>query len=370
MPRPIEALIDAGALAHNLTVLRQRAPGARLMVALKANAYGHGIERIYSGLTGADALAVVDIDEARRLRELGWRGAILLIEGCFEPRDLEACSRLHLWHVVHRAEQIDWLAGHKTREAHQVFLKINTGMNRLGFAPQAARAAWARLAALAQVDGITLMSHLSDADGPRLGVADGIAHQLTAFDAACGELPAAASLANSAAVLRHPEASADWVRVGLAAYGASPDHPAHTAADWDLRPVMSLRAQLIAVQDVPAGGTVGYGSTFVAPAPLRIGIVACGYADGYPRVAPTGTPVRVDGVAARTVGRVSMDMLAVDLTPCPTAGPGSWVTLWGADGQSGVQPVDEVAASAGTLAYELMCALAPRVPTRTQAKPL
>ncbi len=359
MPRPIEALIHADALAHNLGRARAQAPHARVWAVVKANAYGHGIERVFAPLRGADGFALLDLDEAQRLRALDWRGPILLLEGCFEPRDLELCSRLGLWHAVHCAQQIDWLSAHKTHTPHRVFLKMNSGMNRLGFTPTAFRSAWARLNALPQVDEISLMTHFSDADGPR-----GIAHQVAAFDTATRDLPGERSLGNSAAVLRHAEVAADWVRAGILTYGSAPDHPERTGAHWGLQPAMTLRSRLIATQQLQVGDTVGYGSRYSAVQAQRIGIVACGYADGYPRGCPTGTPVLVDGVRCGTVGRVSMDMLAVDLTPVPAAKPGSEVTLWGLGPHGAVLAIDEVAQAAGTLGYELMCALAQRVPVR------
>ena len=358
MPRPIEALIHTGALAHNLARARQAAPDSKLWSVVKANAYGHGIERAFEGLRGADGFALLDIAEAERVRALGWRGPVLLLEGAFEPRDLEACSRLDLWHVVHAAHQIDWLAAHKTERAHHVFLKMNSGMNRLGFTPAHYRAAWSRLNALPQVGEIGLMTHFSDADGER-----GIAHQVAVFDETTRDLPGERTLANSAAVLRHRVAS-DWVRAGIMSYGSAPDFPAHDIAHWDLRPTMTLRSQLIALQSLAAGDTVGYGSSFRADAALDVGIVACGYADGYPRHCATGTPVLVEGVRTRTLGRVSMDMIAVDLSPVPRARVGSEVTLWG-EGPRGTRlAIDEVARAAGTIGYELMCALAARVPVR------
>lgn len=360
MPRPIEALIHTESLSHNLGRARACAPDARVWAVVKANAYGHGIERTFEALRGADGFALLDLAEAERLRALDWRGPILLLEGVFEPRDLELCSRLNLWHVIHCTEQIDWLAAHKTHAPHRVFLKMNSGMNRLGFQSQALRGAWARLNALPQVDEISLVTHFSDADGPR-----GIAHQMAAWQAATHDLPGERSLANSAATLRHLAAAgvrADWVRAGILTYGGVPDFPEHDAAFWDLRPGMTLRSRLIATQNLAAGDTVGYGSTFTASAPMRVGVVACGYADGYPRHAPTGTPILVDGVRTTTVGRVSMDMLAVDLTPVPQAGLGTEVTLWGCGPRGVVLSIDEVARAAGTIGYELMCAVAPRVP--------
>jgi alanine racemase len=383
MPRPIEALIHTRALAHNLARARAGAPGARLWAVVKANAYGHGIERAYAGLREADGLALLDLAEAERVRALGWRAPVLLLEGVFEPRDLELCSRLDLWHTVHCDEQIEWLATHKTKSPHHVWLKMNSGMNRLGFRPERYRAAWARLAALPQVGEIGLMTHFSDADGAR-----GIAHQARVFAATTRDLPGERSVANSATILRHhgpagvcdagaspaadggPERLAgDWVRAGIMSYGSAPDFPEHDIAHWQLQPTMTLRTRLIATQPLQRGDSVGYGSSYAAERAMRIGIAACGYADGYPRHAPSGTPVLVDGVRTRTVGRVSMDMLAVDLEPLPAAGIGSEVTLWGrgpdalAEGGA-ILSIDEPARAAGTIGYELMCALAQRVPVR------
>lgn len=358
MPRPIEALIHTAALAHNIRRARAAGGDARVWAVVKANAYGHGIERVFEGLRSADGFALLDLNEAERVRALGWRGPILLLEGCFEPRDLELCSRLGLWHAVHCNEQIDWLAAHKTQQAHRVFLKMNSGMNRLGFKPEAYRSAYARLDALPQVDEISLMTHFSDADGAR-----GVAHQVAVFEAAAQDLPGERSLSNSAALLRHPLKN-DWVRAGIVSYGSAPDHPEHDIQHWNLQPTMTLRSRLIAAQSLQAGDTVGYGSHFTATQAMRIGIVACGYADGYPRHCATGTPVLVDGIRTTTVGRVSMDMLAVDLSALPTAGMGSEVTLWGQGPAGTVLSIDDVARSAATIGYELMCALALRVPVQ------
>ncbi len=363
MPRPIQATIHTEALRANLARLRAKAGDARVWGVVKADAYGHGIERVYEAFRGADGFALLDLAEAERVRALGWRGPVLLIEGVFEARDLELCSRLSLWHTVHCEAQIDMLAAHKTHAPHRVFLKMNSGMNRLGFTPHAFRAAWTRLNALPQVEEITLMTHFSDADGAR-----GIEHQVRTFVDATHDLPGERSLSNSAAALRHaddPAVRADWIRPGIALYGGAPDHPAHDAAHWGLAPTMTLASRLIAVQQLAAGDTVGYGSTYTAPAAMRIGIVACGYADGYPRHAPTGTPVLVDGQRTRTLGRVSMDLIAVDLSGLPEAGIGTEVTLWGRSSRGAVLPVDDVAHAAGTVSYELLCALAPRVPVVT-----
>jgi alanine racemase len=359
MPRPIQATIHTQAFVHNLAVARRAAPDARVWAVVKANAYGHGIERVFEGLRGADGFALLDLSEAQRVRALGWRGPILLLEGAFELRDLELCSRLDLWHTVHCDSQIDMLATHKTNVPHRVFLKMNTGMNRLGFAPDQYRSAWTRLNALPQVDEISLMTHFGNADGPL-----GIAQAMATFAAVTSDLPGERTLCNSAATLRHADATlvSDWVRPGIAIYGSAPDYPEHSAAHWDLQPTMTLAAKIIASHAISTGAGVGYGSSFVAPHEMRIGVVACGYADGYPRICPTGTPVLVDGVRTRTLGRVSMDMLTVDLTPLPQAGEGSEVTLWGRASNGVVLPIDEVAVQAQTVGYELMCALAQRVP--------
>lgn len=361
MPRPIQATIHTSAFRHNHESLRAAAPGARLWAIVKANAYGHGIERAYEGLRGADGFALLDLEEAQRVRDLGWRGPILLLEGVFEPRDLELCSRLQLWHVVHHDDQIDWLAMHKTHVPHRIFLKLNSGMNRLGFSPERYRAAYTRLAALPQVDEISHMTHFSDADGDK-----GISAQWELFQSATEGLPGERSTCNSAATLRHgarADVRGDWVRPGVAAYGASPDFPQHDAAHWGLQPTMTLSSRIIATNQLEAGATIGYGSIFTADVPMRVGVVACGYGDGYPRHAVTGTPILVNGVRTRTLGRVSMDMITVDLTSVPQAQTGSEVTLWGY-GPNGTQlSIDEVAQAAGTISYELMCALAARVKT-------
>jgi alanine racemase len=373
MPRPILATIHTAALQHNLSRSRLAAPDAKAWAVIKANAYGHGIERVFEGLRSADGFALLDLEEAQRVRALGWRGPVLLLEGVFEARDLELCSRLDLWHTVHCEEQIDMLAAHKTNVPHRVFLKMNSGMNRLGFTPERYRAAWTRLNALPQVDEISHITHFSDADGQR-----GIGHQMQVFRRVTLDLPGERSVSNSAATLRHTPAApegngadnegvaCDWIRPGILLYGSAPDHPSHNISHWDLRPAMTLASKIIATQTVDTGASVGYGSTFVADRPLVIGIVACGYADGYPRVCPSGTPVLVAGKPTRLLGRVSMDMLTVDLTPLLYAGlqvgMGSEVTLWGRASNGAVLGIDDVAQAAGTLGYELMCALAQRVP--------
>lgn len=363
MTRPIKAFVDTNALKHNLHCVRQKSSQSQILSVVKANAYGHGIERVFEGLRGSDGFGVLEICEAQALRDLGFRGPIVLLEGVFDPRELEDCSRLQLWHTVHSNEQIDWLSRHKTHKGHRVFLKMNSGMNRLGFKPEQFKSAWNRLNALPQIDEISLMTHFSDAD--RSG---GIQHQLQSFTQHSQDLIGERTLANSAALfLNHTQSDVtqDWVRVGIALYGGSVNHPEQSASDWQLQPVMSLRSKIIATQELKAGDTVGYGSTFTAPHSMRVGIVACGYADGYPRSAETGTPILVNGHLTRTVGRVSMDMLSVDLTLLREQAPlnpiGAEVTLWGASHTGQILEIDTVAMHAKTLAYELMCGLANRV---------
>lgn len=356
MPRPIVASISISALQHNLAVARAHAPGAKVWGVLKANGYGHGLERAMRGFAAADGLALIEPDYAVRLRELGWTKPILLLEGFFAPEDLPVLARHDIQFAVHCDEQIEWLEAFHTDAALHVHLKMNSGMNRLGFRPEAFRAAYERLGKIAAVRSITLMTHFANADdagNPALPLAE----QVRRFRAGAAGLQGPVSLCNSAADLMHGELAHDWVRPGIMLYGGTPG--GGTAADFGLRAAMTLESRIIGVQDVPAGEAVGYGSRFIADKPMRVGVVACGYADGYPRHAPTGTPVLVNGVKTGTVGRVSMDMLSVDLTHIPQAGVGSPVELWGSQ-----LPIDEVAFAAGTIGYELMCALAPRVAVR------
>ncbi len=350
MPRPVSASVSISALAHNLSVVRHRASGARVWAVVKAHAYGHGLPAAIRGFAAADGMALVEFDNARRMRALGWRRPILMLEGAFGPADVATAAELGLSLTVHDPAHLEWLRAHEGRSI-DVWLKLNTGMNRLGVAPDEAAALQKALASLPCVDKVSLMTHFADADRP-----GGAAAAIERFDRAAGALSGARSMANSAAIFDVPQAHRDWVRPGIMLYGASP-FADRGAAALGLRASMTLRSEVIAVQSLKAGDAVGYGSSFVADGPMRIGVVACGYADGYPRHAPTGTPVDVAGTRTRTVGRVSMDMIAVDLGPVPDAGVGAPVELWGER-----VPVDEVAASAGTVGYELLCAVAPRVP--------
>jgi alanine racemase len=360
MPRPIRATISSAALAHNLSIARQQAGTAKIWAVVKANAYGHGLLRAAAALREADGFALLDFVDALRLPSAGVEKPILMLEGFFKPEDIALVLRHRLTPVIHNMEQIEMLE--KAPEADlragrlDVYLKVNSGMNRLGFAVDNVRLAWNALQGNPGIASVTLMTHFADADGD-----GGIAAQLQWFNELTQPFmapnPAPRSLANSAALLRFAgEACADWVRPGIMLYGCSP-LPFRSAEEIGLRPAMTLSAEIVGVQNLQAGERVGYGMTYEAAQEMTIGVVACGYADGYPRHAPSGTPVLVAGQRTRTVGRVSMDMLCVDISDIPEAYVGTPVTLWG----EGL-PCDEVAQSAGTLSYQLLCALAPRVP--------
>jgi len=351
MSRPIRADISLAAFGHNYAVARRHAPNSRVLAVVKANAYGHGLARAAKALPLAEGFATLELDGAVRLRESGFAREILLLEGFFTADELVTIAAARLATAVHCDEQLRMLEKSPPPVPVDCYLKINTGMNRLGFAPEAARAALDRLRATGAAKTITLMTHFANADGH-----EGVHEAMNRFDSASRDIDLPKSLANSAAILAHPRTHADTVRLGIALYGATP-FADRSAESLGLVPAMTLRSRLISVQEVGPGEHVGYGSTFHAPHAMRIGVVACGYADGYPRHAPNGTPVLVDGIRTATAGRVSMDMITVDLTPVPGARVGSDVVLWG----EGL-PIDEVAHSAGTVGYELMCALAPRVP--------
>jgi alanine racemase len=350
MARPLVAHIDAGALAANLARARALAPGASVLAVVKADAYGHGLARVLPALAAADGLALVELDAAVRVRQRGERRPVLLLEGFFEAAELDALAAHSLATVVHCAEQVDMLEKARVSRPLDVYLKINTGMNRLGIAPADARALAQRLSHARSVASLHLMTHFARADEP-----DAIAEPLARFTAACEGMPYPRSLANSAGVVRYTDVGGDVVRPGVMLYGATP-FATRSAQSLGLSPVMTLRSKLIGVQTLAAGESVGYAATFTAARPTRVGVVACGYADGYPRHAPNGTPVLVDGHRVPMAGRVSMDMLTVDLSSVPEARIGSDVVLWG----EGL-PVDEVANAAGTVGYELLCAVAPRV---------
>jgi alanine racemase len=358
MPRPLHAIIHLDAMQHNLARAHACAPTAKVWAVVKANAYGHGLERGMRGFAQADGLALIETENALRLRELGWVKPILLLEGIFDDADVPLLAEQNINSTVHCFEQVKMLEYTQLYRPIDVHLKMNTGMNRLGFRPDEYAAAYKRLRAIPGIRNITLMTHFANADElehPRLSIAE----QVRRFREGSFGLEGQRSLSNSGGVLHQAalakELHNDWVRPGVMLYGGTPGGGV-SARDYGLLPTMTLKSEIIGIQRLEQGDTVGYGSRFEAPGPMTVGVVACGYADGYPRHAESGTPVLVDGVRTRMVGRVSMDMMTVDLTPVANARVGSKVTLWG-DGL----PIDEVAQAAGTIGYELMCALAPRV---------
>ena len=352
MPRPIRASIDLEALRHNYLLAKNRAGHAKAFAVVKANAYGHGLDRALQALGEvADGFALLDLAEARAVRAAGLVQPVALLEGFFEPADLAEIAALRLMPAIHSEAQLAMLERATLAAPIDVLLKVNSGMNRLGFTADSLPAALAQLRALPCVRGITVMTHFARADDEV-----GVGAQLARFKKMTAGLDLPVSLANSAALLRFPEATGQIVRPGIMLYGSSPMPDMLSAEAIGLRPVMTLTSEIIGVQDIVAGERVGYGGTFEASGPTRVGVVACGYADGYPRHAPTGTPILVEGRRTRVLGRVSMDMLACDLTHLPDAGVGSAVTLWG-EGLA----ADEVASAAGTISYELFCALAARV---------
>lgn len=356
MSRPIRATISASALRHNYGAARRAAPQSRVLAIVKANAYGHGLERAARALKDVDGFGLIEIEGAVRLRESGFPREILLLEGFFEASELPVLAASRIATAVHNDEQLRMLHSKPPKPGLDIYLKINTGMNRLGFVPAQVRGALDRLQESGAAKSITLMTHFATAD-----TAGGITEAMRRFEAATQGLTFPRSVANSAAIFAHPECHAGTVREGICLYGATPFSD-RSAESLGLLPAMTLTSQLIAVRDLAADDTVGYGSTFKADRAMRLGIVACGYADGYPRQAPSGTPIVVGGARTRTVGRVSMDMITVDLSPVPNARVGTPVTLWG----EGL-PIDEVANPAGTVGYELMCGLAPRVPVSEAA---
>ena len=349
--RPITATISPAAIRHNYWMAKRAAPRAKVFAVVKANGYGHGIERVGRAIPQADGFATLELEGAVALRERSIASPILLLEGFFEAAELRTIASAGLATVVHHEEQLRMLEADKPERLLDVWLKVNTGMNRLGFRPDAVKPALERLRAAGVTRSITLMTHFASSELP-----DGVSEAIARFDQATKGLAHPRSLANTAAIFAHPDSHADAVRLGIGLYGATPfaDRP---AAALGLKPAMTLASKLIAIQDLQPGECIGYGATFRCERAMRVGVVACGYADGYPRHAPSGTPMLVEGVRVKTVGRVSMDMITVDLSRVPEARVGSPVVLWGEG-----MPVDDVATSAGTVGYELLCAVAPRVP--------
>ena len=350
--RPAHAVIDLQALRHNY-LLARRLGGGKALAVVKADAYGHGAVRCAQALADiADGFAVACIEEALELRQADITAPIVLLEGCFEPSELPLVVEHDLWPAVSTPEQVQAIVDFRTDARLTVWLKLDSGMHRLGLSPEQFRTAHATLSALPQVERIVMMSHLARADeldSPRTD------EQAAVFAAATAGLAGETSLCNSPALLGWPDVRSDWVRPGLMLYGADP-FPQPTETSARIRPVMHLRSKIIAVRELAAGEPLGYGARFVASEPTRIGVVAMGYADGYPQFAPNGTPILIDGKRGRLVGRVSMDMLTVDLTPHPQAGVSTPVELWGND-----VTLTELAPICATSAYRLPCSLK-RVP--------
>jgi alanine racemase len=348
--RPLAAQVNLSALRANLRKARERASGAQVLAVVKADAYGHGLMRVLPALSEADGLALLELDAAVALRERHYARRILLLEGFFAADELAEIAARRFAVVVHHEEQIRMLEAATLPRPIEVFVKINTGMNRLGFRPDLAHTVVDRLSRAPSVAVMRMMTHLARADEE-----EGVREQLERFEDACQGLPYPRSIANSAGVIRYNDVGGDYVRPGIMLYGSSP-FPYDTAEMLGLTPVMTLKSELIAIQDIKANESVGYGGTYTASRAHRVGVIACGYADGYPRHAPNGTPVLVCGRKARTAGRVSMDMMTVDLTDAPQAVVGSPVVLWG----EGL-PVDDVAAAASTVGYQLLTGISRRV---------
>jgi len=354
----VSATIDTSALRHNLERVRTFAPRSKVMAVIKANAYGHGLVAVARALEGADSFAVARVDEGMTLRNAGIRKRTVLLEGVFDRTQLDAAASAGFELVVHTAEQIDLLreagAGEAGARPFAVWLKLDSGMNRLGFKGEAFGAARAALSALPRVQApVNLFTHLASADDPELPATN---EQLGRFAAATHALAGERSIANSAAMLSFPQAQADWVRPGLLLYGVSP-FGGSIGADFGLRPAMTLHSRLIAVKDLAPGEQVGYGGNWTATRDTRLAVAAVGYGDGYPRSLGSGSPVLVNGQRAPLAGRVSMDMIGIDVTDLPQAPKiGDPVILWG-DGL----PVEEIAVWADTIPYELLCGISQRV---------
>ncbi|WP_414154571.1 alanine racemase [Pseudomonas sp. BNK-43-a] len=350
--RPARALIDLQALRHNYRLARELS-GAKALAVVKADAYGHGAVRCALALeTEADGFAVACIEEALELRAAGIKAPVLLLEGFFEASELALIAEHDLWCVVHSLWQLEAIEQTAVRKPLNIWLKLDSGMHRVGLHPKDYHEAYQRLLASGKVARIVLMTHFARADELDASTTE---QQVAVFQAARQGLAAECSLRNSPGVLGWPQVPSDWVRPGIMLYGATP-FEVEQAAAARLQPVMTLQSRIISVRELPTGESVGYGAKFTSPRPTRVGVVAMGYADGYPRHAPTGTPVVVAGKRTQLIGRVSMDMLCVDLTEVPEAGIGSPVELWGKQVLA-----SDVAQQAGTIPYQIFCNLR-RVP--------
>lgn len=350
----VSATVDTGALRHNLQLVRQWAPRSRVMAVIKANAYGHGLVTVARALESADAFAVARVDEGLALRQAGIQTRTVLLEGVIDSEQLDAAAAAGFELVIHTPEQIDLLRGALLGTSFKVWLKFDAGMNRLGFKGADFNTAHLALSALPAVQGpVNLFTHFSSADDPDQPAT---ATQLKHFNAATASLAGERSIANSAGMLGFKEAQADWVRPGLLLYGASPFFGS-IGADFGLKPAMTLNSHVIAVKSVAVGERVGYGGNWVAQRPTTLAVAAVGYGDGYPRSLASGSPVLVNGDRAPLAGRVSMDMIGIDVSDMiSTPRLGDTVTLWG----EGL-PVEEIAVWADTIPYELLCGISQRV---------
>jgi alanine racemase len=348
MTRPCDIIIDESALLHNMTVVRRTAPASRVMAMVKANAYGHGLARVANVLAGeVDAFGVACLAEAQVIRQLGIEIPIVLMEGFFQAEELAELARLDLQIVLHSPQQLAVLQQAHLSAPVTVWLKVDSGMHRLGFpvadVPEVAQILQALPHVVQPIGWMTHFAQADDRQDPKTQ------HQIDTFHALAQGAAGPQSLANSAGILAWPQAHADWVRPGIMLYGVSP-FAGQSGGDFQLQPVMQLRSQLIAIQQVSQGEAIGYGSTWVCPQSMPVGIVAVGYGDGYPRNMPNGSPVWIAGQHVPTVGRVSMDMLAVDLRTYPQARVGDRVELWGPN-----LPIEHIAQRVGTIAYEVLC---------------
>ncbi len=356
MTRAVQARINLSALRSNLSRVREAAPECKIMAIVKANAYGHGALHVAQTLTEADSFGVASVEEALVLRNEGIVHPIVLLEGFFDADELSVIAQEKFEVVIHHVSQLKILETVNLKTPVTVWLKMDSGMHRLGFPPERLQSTWMRLAQCKNVnDNTRLMTHLACADDPSSTVT---IQQLELFNLISKSIKAEKSIANSAGILGWPSTHMDWVRPGIMLYGASPLLN-KSANQLGLKPVMTLCSRLIAVNQYKKGESIGYGSAWSCPENMQIGVVAVGYGDGYPRHAAVGTPVLVNGCQARLVGRVSMDMIMIDLRSIKSAKVGDLVVLWG-DGL----PVDEISESAETISYELLCGISPRVPLK------
>ncbi len=356
MSRPLKAFINVNALQYNLEKIRTHVPQQKIMAMVKADGYGHGLITVAKALQAADAFGVACLEEAVILREAGIKNRIVLMEGFYDAAsELPLIFELNLECAIHHQDQVKSLIHFKPRSPHKLlglWIKLNTGMNRLGFPCDQISEVYQTLcqSPIFKINGF--LTHFAKADEH---LSPETALQTERFFKAVSELPGEKSLANSAAILGTPASHADWVRPGILLYGVSPFSD-RTGKEINLKPVMTLQSEIIAIQNLKAGEAVGYGGTYLCRKDTRIGVVAAGYGDGYPRVMPSGTPVLVNGQTVPLVGRVSMDMLTVDLSSQPETKIGDLVQLWGPD-----LPVEQIAAAVGTIGYELLTGLSKRV---------